>query len=191
MIFTKTTLDGACVVDLEPRIDERGFFARGWCRREFEEQGLAAEFVQGNVSYTGRKGTIRGLHYQVAPCREAKLVRCIRGAIWDVIIDLRPDSRTYLEWLGLELTAENRRQVYIPEGFAHGYQTLADESEILYQVTAFYAPEAERGIRWNDPRFDIRWPEADRSMSPKDAGWPDFAQEPDRRPGDAGSRTEP
>jgi dTDP-4-dehydrorhamnose 3,5-epimerase len=184
MIFTETKLGGAYVIDLEPRRDERGFFARAWCRREFEAHGLSVAIVQSNLSHTNRKGTIRGLHYQVAPYREAKLVRCVRGAIWDVMIDLRPDSPTYLGWTGVELTAENHRQAYVPEGFAHGYQTLAADSEVLYHVSACYSPDAERGIRWSDPLFAIDWPESDRTASPKDDAWPDFTPE---RPARAGA----
>jgi dTDP-4-dehydrorhamnose 3,5-epimerase len=180
MIFEPTPLLGAYIVDPEPRNDERGFFARAWCRREFEELGLAANFVQANLSYTRRKGTIRGLHYQLAPFGEAKLVRCLRGAIWDVMADLRPESPSYLKWFGVELNADNRRQLYIPEGCAHGYQTLAPDSEVLYQVSAFYTPDAERGIRWSDPRVGIRWPETDHAVSAKDDAWPDF--EPDGSP---------
>ncbi len=175
MIFERTKLEGAQVLELERRADERGFFARTLCRTEFTEHGLTADFVQANISYNARRGTIRGLHYQVAPHQEAKLVRCVRGAIWDVIIDLRPESATYLEWFGIELTADNRRQLYIPKDFAHGYQTLVDDSEVFYHVSDFYSPSAERGIRWNDPQFSIEWPEpADPTISPKDRQWPDY-----------------
>lgn len=181
MIFTPTKLEGAWIVELDPRGDERGFFGRAWCRREFEEQGLIGDFVQANVSFSRGKGTIRGLHYQVSPDQEAKFIRCIRGAVWDIIVDVRPESPTYLEWLGVELTADNRRQLYVPKGCAHGYQTLAADSEVLYQVSSFYAPKAERGIRWDDPQFAIDWPEAVGAISPKDREWPNFPVRPERR----------
>ena len=175
MIFVETKLAGAFVVELERRVDDRGFFARSWCRREFEEHGLSGEIVQCNLSFSDRAGTLRGLHYQVAPSEEAKLVRCTRGAIWDVIVDLRVDSMTFKQWFGVELTSENRRALYVPEGFAHGYQTLADNAETLYQVSEYYAADAERGIRWNDPAFGIEWPEAEeRIISAKDRSWSDF-----------------
>jgi dTDP-4-dehydrorhamnose 3,5-epimerase len=178
MIFEPTKIDGAWTIDLDRREDERGYFARSWCRREFEARGLTADLVQSNFSYNYRKGTIRGMHYQVAPSQEAKLVRCIRGSVWDVIVDLRPESPTYLEWVGVELSAENHRQLYIPEHCAHGYQTLADDTEVLYHVSEFYVPDAERGIRWNDPQLAIRWPENDEpTLSPKDRAWPDFIGE--------------
>jgi dTDP-4-dehydrorhamnose 3,5-epimerase len=175
MIFERTKLEGAVVLELERRADERGFFARTLCRREFTEHELTADFVQANIAYSARRGTIRGLHYQVAPHQEVKLVRCVRGAIWDVIIDLRSESATYLEWFGVELTAESGRQLYIPKDFAHGYQTLVDDSEISYLVSAFYSSSAERGIRWDDPQFSIAWPEtANPTISPKDRLWPDY-----------------
>ena len=175
MIFAETPLAGAFVIDVEPREDERGFFARAWCRDEFAEQGLSTDVVQCNVSFNHHQGTLRGMHYQVAPHAEVKLVRCTRGAIYDVIVDLRPDSPTHTRWLGVELTAENRRALYIPEGFAHGYQTLADGTETFYQVSAFWAPEAERGVRWDDPAFGIAWPDppGERVISERDATYPD------------------
>lgn len=175
MIFTETRLKGAFVIDLEPRQDERGFFARAWCRKEFEAHGLNPALVQANLSYNGKRGTLRGLHYQVAPHEEAKLVRCIKGAIYDVIADLRPDSATYLQWIGIELTQENRRMLYVPEGFAHGFQTLEHDTEVFYQVTEFYAPGAERGVRWDDPVLSVQWPDVeDRIVSSKDQTWPPF-----------------
>lgn len=175
MIFTETELRGAVIVDLDRREDERGFFARAWCRREFEEQGLSAEVVQCNLSFNHRKGTLRGMHYQVEPYGEVKLIRCTRGAIYDVIVDLRPESPTYKRWTGVELTGENGRMLYVPEGFAHGYQTLADGTETFYQVSESYTPEAERGLRWDDPAFAIEWPEAEpRIISEKDRSWPDY-----------------
>ena len=175
MIFTKTELPGAYVIDLERREDERGFFARAWSEDEFAERGLSTRVVQCNLSWNERRGTLRGLHFQRPPHAEVKLVRCTRGAIYDVIVDLRPGSPAYGRWLGVELTAENRRMLYVPEGFAHGYQTLVDGTETYYQVSEFYAPGAEGGLRWDDPALAIEWPEADeRIMSAKDESWPDF-----------------
>jgi dTDP-4-dehydrorhamnose 3,5-epimerase len=179
VIFEATKLQDAYVLDLERREDERGFFARAWCQREFEARGLVADLVQANVGYSMRRGTIRGLHYQIAPFEEAKIVRCVRGAIWDVIIDLRPDSVTYCQWFGIELRAVDRRQLYVPKGFAHGYQTLVDDCEIFYLVSEVYSPTSERGIRWNDPRFAITWPMGDTlDVSAKDRAWPDFHPDP-------------
>lgn len=179
MIFTQTSLPGAYFVDLDKREDDRGFFARAWCRREFAEQGLSTALVQCNLSFNERRGTLRGLHFQLPPHGEVKLVRCTRGSIYDVIVDLRPDSPTFKKWLAVELSAENRRMLYVPEGFAHGYQTLLDETETFYQVSAYYAAEAEGGVRWDDPAFAIAWPEADeRLLSPKDASWPSFERSP-------------
>ncbi|HEX2111114.1 MAG TPA: dTDP-4-dehydrorhamnose 3,5-epimerase [Gaiellaceae bacterium] len=175
MIFTETDLKDAFVVDLERREDERGFFARAWCANEFADAGLSTRLVQCNVSFNRYRGTLRGMHYQVAPHAEVKLVRCTRGAIYDVIIDLRPESPTYKQWEGFELSAGNGRALYVPEGFAHGYQTLTDEVETFYQVSEFYAPGAERGVRWNDPAFGVEWPLPDDPiMSEKDKTWPDF-----------------
>ena len=175
MIFTPTELEGAFVVDLEPIEDERGFFARAWDRVEFAERGLSTELAQCNLSFNHRRGTLRGMHFQVEPHAEAKLVRCTRGAIYDVVVDLRPDSPTRTRWLGVELSGDNRRMLYVPEGFAHGYQTLVDETETYYHVSAFYAPAAERGVRWDDPAFGIEWPDPDPPvMSEKDRAWPDY-----------------
>ena len=174
MKFTELPLAGAFVVDLDPRTDDRGFFARGYCEREFRERGLQTGIVQVNLSQNVRRGTVRGMHYQRSPHAEVKMVRCIHGAIFDAIIDLRPDSRTYLQWTGIELAREARRMLYVPEGFAHGYQALLDDSEVLYMVTQFYAPEHEAAIRWDDPLFNIRWPLPDVVLSPKDAAHPDF-----------------
>lgn len=174
MIFEALALPGAFAIDLEPRGDERGFFARAFCQKEFAAHGLATEMVQANVSQNVSKGTLRGMHYQRAPFAEVKLVRCIHGTIHDVIIDLRPDSPTYLNWLGVELSRRNRRALYVPEGFAHGYQALEDDTEVLYLVSQFYTPSHESAIRWNDPRFGIRWPLPDPILSPKDAAHPDF-----------------
>lgn len=177
MIFTETELPGAFVIDLERREDERGFFARAWCAREFSEHGLSTELVQANLSFNVRKGTLRGMHFQVEPHAEAKVVRCTRGAIYDVLIDLRPESNTYTRWVGIELDADARRAVYVPEGFAHGYQTLGPDTETFYQVSAYYAPEAEGGVRWDDPAFGIEWPDATNAfLSEKDMNWPDFRE---------------
>lgn len=176
MIFTEANLPGAFIIDLQPLEDERGFFARAWSQTEFRDHGLADRIVQCNVSYNRRRGTLRGMHYQAAPHEEAKLIRCTKGSLYDVIIDLRPTSPTHMKWAGVELTADNRRMLYVPEGFAHGYQTLQDDTEALYQVSEFYTPEAERGVRWDDPSFAIVWPSVEeRTISKKDASWPDFS----------------
>ena len=175
MIFKETYLKGAFVIGLKKFEDERGFFARAWCQKEFEEHGLTSQVVQANLSNNPQKGTLRGMHYQLPPYEETKLVRCIKGAILDVIIDLRPNSSTYKQWFGVELTAENRKMLFVPEGFAHGFQTLADNSEVFYQVSQFYQPGAERGIRWNDRAIGIEWPMIEmRLVSAKDQSWPDF-----------------
>ena len=172
MIFTETKLKGAFVVDLEPRSDERGFFARAFCQREFEAHGLKPLIAQANISFNYRKGTVRGLHFQHPPHAETKFVRCSRGAILDLIVDLRPESPTYLQHVGVELTADNRRGLYVPERFAHGYQVLADDTETTYQVGEFYTPAAESGLRYNDPRLAIGWPLPVTDVSDKDQRWP-------------------
>jgi dTDP-4-dehydrorhamnose 3,5-epimerase len=178
MIFTESELGGAWVIDIDPREDDRGFFARAWCEREFEAHGLSTRVVQCNVSYNHERATLRGMHYQAPPHAEVKLIRCTRGAIYDVIVDLRADSSTYKRWVAVELTAENRRMLYIPEGFAHGYQTLVDDTETYYQVSEFYEPASERGLRWDDPAFGIAWPDAERRIiSDKDRTWPDYRPE--------------
>jgi len=168
MIFTETKLRGAVNIEPEFQEDERGFFTRSFCRREFEAHGLNGQFVQCDISFNKKKGTLRGMHYQVAPHEEAKLVRCTMGAIFDVIIDLRHDSPTFKQWAAVELTAENRKMIYVPEGLAHGFQTLADDTEVFYQMTEFYNPESTCGVRWNDPVFEIKWPPDERIISPKD-----------------------
>ncbi len=176
MIFKETKLSGAFIIELEPIRDNRGFFSRVWCQNEFEAHDLVTHFVQANITVSPQQGTLRGLHYQIAPHQEVKLVRCTQGAIFDVIIDLRPDSPTYMRWLELELSASNRKMIYIPGGFAHGYQTLANDTEVFYQVAQFYAPQYERGIRWNDPAFEIKWPETEAViLSQKDKNWSDFS----------------
>lgn len=175
MIFKETSLKGAFIIEPERIRDHRGFFARAWCKKEFEAHGLNPRLVQINLSFNKNRGTLRGMHYQTAPHEEAKLFRCTRGAIYDVIIDLQPESPTYLEWLGVELTADNRKMLYVPENFAQGYQTLTDNTEVFYQVSQFYSPESERGVRWDDPAFGIKWPETDNLMiSEKDKNWPDY-----------------
>ena len=172
MKFSPTKLSGVWLVDLERREDERGFFARSWCQSEFERHGLNPRLVQCNVSFNRKRGTLRGMHYQVAPHAEAKLVRCTRGAIFDVAVDLRPESPTYRHWVGVELTAENGRALYIAEGFAHGFQTLADDSEVFYQMSEFFHPECARGLRWNDPAFGISWPSPNPIISDRDQNLP-------------------
>ena len=174
MIFGSTTLPGATVVELERREDERGFFARSFCQREFEAQGLESCVAQCNVSFNRRRGTLRGLHWQTAPHGETKLVRVTRGVLWDVIVDLRPDSPAYCRWFGVELSAENRRALYIPQGVAHGFQTLVDDVEVFYQMSTFYVPDAQRGARWDDPVFGIEWPIRPPFLSDRDAACPDF-----------------
>jgi dTDP-4-dehydrorhamnose 3,5-epimerase len=173
--FEETLLTGAFVIDIEPIEDDRGFFARAWCRRELEAHGLNSSLAQANLSFNRHKGTLRGMHWQEPPHAESKLVRCTRGAIFDVAVDLRPGSVTYLQWVGAELSADNHRMLLVPEGFAHGFQTLADDTEVFYQVSEFYAPQAERGARYNDPSFNIQWPLGVAVISDKDAAWPDFA----------------
>ena len=174
MIFTETKLGGIFIITPEKLEDERGFFARTWCQREFERQGLNPRVAQCSVSFNRKRGTLRGMHYQAAPHEETKVVSCTRGAIYDVVIDLRTDSPTFTRWTAFELTSENRNMVYIPEGFAHGFQTLEDNSEVFYQISEFYAPEHGRGVRWNDPAFSIQWPEAQRILSDRDKNYPDF-----------------
>jgi len=170
-----TELRDAKLVELERIADDRGFFARSFCTREFEAAGLDSCVAQCNVSYNLRRGTLRGMHFQRAPHAEAKLVRCTRGAIYDVIVDLRTDSPTFRRWLAVELTADNHCALYVPRGFAHGFQTLADDCEVFYQMSEFYVPDAAAGVRWNDPAFKIAWPIADPILSPRDTAYPDFA----------------
>ena len=174
MIFTETPLTGAYLIDLEKHGDERGFFARAFCEREFASHGLVTHFVQINNSLSARQGTLRGMHYQLTPKAETKVVRSIRGALYDIILDLRDGSPTFGQSFGAELTAENRRMMYVPKGFAHGFFTLADDTEAFYLVDEFYAPEYERGIRWDDPRFAIRWRAQPNVISDKDRNFRDF-----------------
>lgn len=176
MLFTETYLKGAYLIDVERRNDERGFFGRSWCQEEFEAHGLNPRLVQCNISFNEKRGTVRGMHYQADPYQEAKLVRCTMGALCDVIIDLRPDSATFTHWLAVDLTSENRRALYIPKGFAHGFQTLADDTEVFYQMSEFYHPEAARGLRWDDPAFDIEWPIKILVISEKDQSYPHWSK---------------
>ena len=172
MIFRETTLKGAFVIEIEKFEDTRGFFARAWCQKEVEANGLVSRVVQTNISFNKKRGTLRGMHYQVAPYEQVKLVRCTRGVIYDVIIDLRPDSPTFRKWTGVELTAENYTMLYVPENFAHGFQTLEDNTEVTYQVSQFYSPESERGVRYDDPVFQVEWPLPVEVISEKDIAWP-------------------
>jgi dTDP-4-dehydrorhamnose 3,5-epimerase len=173
--FTRSELGGAYIIELDRLDDDRGFFARAWCQTEMEEHGLAARVAQANVSFNTRAGTLRGMHYQVAPYEETKLIRCTRGALFDVIVDLRRDSPTYKKWMGVELTAQNYKSLFVPAHFAHGFITLEDDTEAMYLVSEFYTPAAERGLRWNDPVFGIAWPRPVQVISEKDAKWPDYS----------------
>lgn len=175
MLFAATYLKDALLIDIEPREDERGFFARTWCQQELAAQGLDTQIAQESLSYNRYRGTLRGLHLQRSPHDETKIVRCTRGAIFDVIVDLRPQSVTYLRWQGFELTSENRRALYVPKGFAHGFQTLTDDAEIAYQISVFYTPHAAGGYRHDDAAFGITWPLPVTVISERDLGWPVFA----------------
>lgn len=176
MRFTETELRGAYVVELERREDERGFFARIWDPHELGEHGLDTRLAQASVAWNERAGTLRGLHFQAAPHAEAKLVRCTRGALYDVVVDLRPDSETFKRWVGVELAEDDGRMLYVPQGFAHGYQTLVDGTEALYLISEFYVADAQRGVRWDDPAFAISWPETrTRIVSERDRSWEDFS----------------
>ncbi|OLS16130.1 MAG: dTDP-4-dehydrorhamnose 3,5-epimerase [Promethearchaeota archaeon CR_4] len=175
MMFKDLSLNGAYLIELEKFEDERGFFAEAFNRRNFEKHQLGFSIAQTNVSFNNKRGTIRGMHFQIAPVEEIKLVQCIKGAVYDVIIDLRPTSPTYCHWVGNEITAQNRKQIYVPKGFAHGYQTLDNDSEVLYLVSEFYDPKNARGVRWNDPKFGIRWPiMKEVIINSRDASYPDF-----------------
>ena len=174
MLFRKTKLADVVEIHLELRTDERGFFARSWCRQEFEQEGLNPNLAQCSISFNTKKGTLRGMHYQADGYAEAKLVRCTKGAIYDVAVDMRPHSATFMRWIGVELTAANWRALYIPEGCAHGFLTLQDETEVFYQISEFYHPNAARGVRWNDPAFGIVWPGTVEVISDRDRTYPDF-----------------
>jgi len=177
MRFIPTPLADAYTIGPEKLEDDRGFFARVWCQKEFAEHNLDTRLVQASISFNKKRGTLRGMHLQVSPFAETKLVRCIQGAIYDVIVDLRPDSATYLNWTSVELTAENRKALYVPKGFAHGFQTLKDNTEILYQMSEFYSPESARGFRWNDPAFNIIWAEEVSVISERDRTYADYTSE--------------
>jgi dTDP-4-dehydrorhamnose 3,5-epimerase len=174
MKFVETALKGVFEIEVEPKSDERGFFARVWCQSEFEKNELNPKVAQCSVSFNHRRGTLRGIHYQAAPHSEAKLVRCIRGAVYDVAVDLRRDSPTFKRWVSVILSADNRKALYIPEGCGHGFLTLEDNTEVLYQMSEFYVPEAGRGVRWNDAAFDVRWPDEVRVICERDRTYPDF-----------------
>ncbi len=177
MFFQSTPIDGLYTVDPDRHSDERGYFARAWCVNEFSEEGLTAGFVQGSISYNIRAHTLRGMHYQTEPHGETKLIRCERGAIYDVILDLRPGSDTYLQWKAFELNPENGRQLYVAPGLAHGFQTLTDDTVVGYQIDTFHQPDHATGVRWDDPAFAIEWPDAgERIMSDKDRSWPDYIE---------------
>jgi dTDP-4-dehydrorhamnose 3,5-epimerase len=175
MTFRETPLGGVWIVEPEPVGDARGFFARTWCRREFQARGLNPILAQCNISLTRRRGTVRGMHFQQPPHAEAKLVRCTRGAIHDVALDVRRGSPTFGRWIAAELTADNHRMLYVPEGVAHGFQTLTDDAEVFYQISEFHHPESERGVRWDDAAVGIVWPVADATVSPRDAALPRLA----------------
>jgi dTDP-4-dehydrorhamnose 3,5-epimerase len=174
MIFVETKLKGAFIIEPEPMEDERGFFARTFDQKEFEGHGINPRVMQCNISFNKKRGTLRGMHYQIAPYQEAKLICCTNGTIYDVIIDLRRGSPTFKQWIAVELAAENHRMLYVPQGFAHGFQTLQDNAEVFYQMSEFYHPESARGVRWNDPAFGIVWPDDMRVISDKDRQYPDF-----------------
>lgn len=176
VIFSSTALDGAFVIDLDRRDDDRGYFARTWCVREFAENGLETDLVQCSVSHNLGRHTLRGMHWQASPHSEVKLVRCTRGAIWDVIIDLRPESPTYMSHLGVELSAESGRSLYVPKGVAHGFVTLVDNSDVFYQMSEFHDPASARGVRWDDPALGLEWPVSAPILHPRDAAYPDYRQ---------------
>jgi dTDP-4-dehydrorhamnose 3,5-epimerase len=174
MIFRATAIPGVTIIEIEPRRDERGFFARGYCAGELTAHGLAAGLVQGSISFNHRRGTLRGMHYQAEPAPEPKTVRCTRGSVFDVAVDLRRGSSAFCRWVGVELSAENRRSLHVPPGCAHGFITLEDETEVFYLIGAAHAPELARGVRWNDPAFAIEWPLEPAVISERDAGYADF-----------------
>jgi dTDP-4-dehydrorhamnose 3,5-epimerase len=174
MVFHETKLAGVFEIHLDLKRDDRGFFARTWCQQDFKTRGFDSRVAQCSVSFNTLRGTLRGMHYQTAPYAETKLVRCTRGAIYDVVVDLRPNSATFRNWIAVPLTAENHRMVYVPEGCAHGFLTLEHQTEVFYQMTEFYNPESARGVRWNDPAFRIDWPEEVQVISERDRTYPDF-----------------
>ena len=174
MIFTETKLKGAFIIDIKRLEDERGFFARSWCQNEFEAAGLVPRIVQSNISLNIKKGTVRGMHFQTSPFEETKVVRCTKGVIVDIIVDLRPESPTHKQWISVELTENNHRMLYVPHRFGHGFQTLTETAEVFYQVSQFYSPEHASGVRYNDPAFNIQWPLEPTTISPNDRNWPDY-----------------
>lgn len=176
MEFVKTKLEGVFEIHIDPKCDERGFFARTWCTEEFQNHGLNPTLTQCSISFNTRKGTLRGIHFQGAPRQEAKLVRCTQGAIYDVAVDLRPNSPTFRQWVAATLTAENRHMFYVPEGCGHGFLTLEDNTEVFYQISEFYAAECSRGYRWSDPAFGIVWPDEVAVISERDRSYPDFKE---------------
>ena len=178
MIFTETKLPGVFIIDIEPISDERGFFARTFCAKEFAAMGLETNFVQHSISYNKIRGALRGMHYQAAPHEEVKIVSCVKGAIYDVVIDLRPASTTFMQWVAVELTEQNHRRLYIPKGCAHGFQTLEDDTHVSYKISEFYHPECARGVRWDDPTFRIQWPFQPSVVSVKDTRYPLYADRP-------------
>lgn len=175
MIFSETRIPGVFVVELQKVEDERGYSARTWCEKEFAAAGIAVRWVQSLTSFNARRGTLRGMHFQSPPNAQGRLVRCTRGAVHDVVLDLRAGRPTYKQWIAIELTADNGKMIYIPQGLAHGYQTLADDTELSYLMSEFYDPASDTGVRWNDPAFGIAWPPAERILSPRDRDFPDFA----------------
>jgi dTDP-4-dehydrorhamnose 3,5-epimerase len=175
MFFSEIKLKGAYVIDIDKHVDQRGFFARTWCMNEFAEHNLNTTVVQTNIGFSPLKGTLRGLHYQKAPYEEAKLVRCTSGSLYDVILDLRKDSPTFGQWFGLELSSKNHKMLYVPEGFAHGYLTLEEDTELFYQTSQFYDRDSARGVRYNDPAFHIKWPISIQLISENDLNWPDYS----------------
>jgi dTDP-4-dehydrorhamnose 3,5-epimerase len=177
MTFCESKLPGVFEIRIEPKSDDRGFFARSWCREEFEMHGLNPMLVQCNISFNARKGTLRGMHFQAPPLEEAKLVRCTQGAIYDVVIDLRPESPMYKQWIGVTLSAADRNMMYVPEGCAHGFLTLEDDSEVFYQMSEYYSVESARGVRWDDPAFGIAWPDSVEVISERDRTYADFVRE--------------
>jgi len=172
MIFTETKLNGVFIIDIEPISDERGFFARTFCKKEFLQRGLDSEFVQCSISYNKKRGTLRGMHYQISPYDETKIVSCIKGSIYDVVLDLRPSSDTFRQWVAVDLNDRNHRFLYIPKGCAHGFQTMEDDTEVYYQISEFYHPESARGLRWDDPAFGIEWPIQVANVSARDLTFP-------------------
>lgn len=176
MKFTELPIRGAYLIELEPISDDRGFFARSWCKREFEALNLKCDLAQCNISFNTKRGTLRGMHYQIKPFQEAKLVRCTQGAVFDVIVDIRPESDSYRSWHAIELSAKNRSMIYIPPGIAHGFQSLMDDTEVFYQMSEFYTPECAHGIRWNDPLLGIQWPIGNPVVSARDSSYPSLIE---------------